>query len=494
MQRVRNSQIAKKMMSAEEAARLIKDGMNVITSGFTPSGYPKAVPLALAERVKAGEKIKINLLTGASVGDELDGALTRAGAIANRIPYQTNSDMRKAINERRFDFSDIHLSHLPQQVEYGFYGDMDIAIIEAVAILEDGSIIPSTSVGISPTALKMAKQIIVEVNTSQPELLEGIHDIYIPESPPNRREIPIYRVSDRIGTTSMACDPEKIVAVVETDIHDTVRDLAEVDDVSHRISSHLIRFFEREVEKGRLTNRLLPLQSGVGSVANAVLSGLAASDFEKLSVYSEVIQDSVFELIESGKVIFSSGTSFTPSKQKRKWLIEHLEDLRSCCVLRPMEISNHPEIIRRLGVIAMNTALEVDIYGHVNSTHVSGSRLMNGIGGSGDFARNAYLSIFTAPSLAIGGKVSSIVPKVSHVDHSEHDVHVIVTEQGVADLRGLGPVRRAEMIIENCAHPDFRNKLYDYLSRAIDLTSGHEPHLLEEALSWHARFLKEGAM
>src|SRR5690625_5970183 len=76
--------------------------------------------------------------------------------------------------------------------------------------------------------------------------------------------------------------------------------------------------------------------------------------------------------------------------------------------------------------------------------------MMNGIGGSGDFARNARLAIFVTKSLAKGGDISSIVPFVTHVDHTEHDVDVIVTEQGYADIRGLAPVQRAEKIIENC--------------------------------------------
>ncbi|NLL23017.1 MAG: succinate CoA transferase [Tissierellia bacterium] len=493
MQRIKNRHAAGRRMPAEDAALLIKDGMNVITSGFTPSGYPKAVPLALARRVESGEKLKINLFTGASVGDELDGSLSRVGAVARRFPYQTNADMRKSIHQGKVCFSDIHLSHFPKQVESGVYGDIDIAIVEALAILEDGSIVPTTSVGISPTALQMAKQVIVEINTSQPLSLCGIHDIYLPKRPPFSGEIPIYRVSDRIGSTSMACDPNKIVAVVMTDIEDSAHKFGQTDPMSVKISEHLIRFFEEEVERGRLPDNLFPLQSGVGNVSNAVLSGLVQSGFKEMSVYSEVLQDSVFELIESGKVTYASGTALTPSKEKRKWLFEHLEELRRHCILRPMEISNHPEVIRRLGVIAMNTALEIDIYGHVNSTHLFGSRLLNGIGGSGDFARNSYISIFTTSSIALEGKVSSIVPKVSHTDHTEHDVHIVVTEQGLADLRALAPVERAEAIIENCAHPMYRSRLREYLHRAMKQPS-HEPHLLEEALSWHVRYLKEGSM
>jgi succinyl-CoA:acetate CoA-transferase len=172
-----------------------------------------------------------------------------------------------------------------------------------------------------------------------------------------------------------------------------------------------------------------------------------------------------------------------------------VEELRTKIILRPQEISNHPEIIRRLGVIAMNGMIEADIYGNVNSTHVMGSSIMNGIGGSGDFARNAYLSFFMTPSQAKGGTISCIVPMVSHVDHTEHDVQVIVTEQGLADLRGLAPRQRAKLIIDNCAHQHFRPALEDYYQRALkDAPGRHTPHLMDEALSWHARYLRQGTM
>ena len=164
-------------------------------------------------------------------------------------------------------------------------------------------------------------------------------------------------------------------------------------------------------------------------------------------------------------------------------------------ILRPQEISNHPELIRRLGCLAMNGLIEADIYGAVNSTHVMGSRIQNGIGGSGDFARNAYVSIFMTPSTAKGGTISSIVPQVSHTDHISQDVQVLVTEQGLADLRGLSPKQRAEVIIANCAHPDYRPLLEDYYARARRGSFGQQsPSLLTEALSWHQRFVDTGSM
>jgi succinyl-CoA:acetate CoA-transferase len=482
-----------KVTTADEAARFIKDGMVVATSGFTPSGYPKATPLALAKRGET-EDIGITLITGASVGDELDGALSRAGVLKRRFPYQTNKDSRNGINDGSINYQDMHLSHVSQFVEYGFFGNIDVAIVEAIAITEDGNIIPTTSVGVAPQAVKEADVVIVEINTSQSMDLEGVHDIYMTEKPPFRKPIPIEKPGDRIGTPYIPCDPAKIVAIVECDIPDKVRPLGPIDEDSKKISQHIIKFLKEEVAAGRLPENLLPLQSGVGSVANAVLGGLVDSDFENLTCYTEVIQDSMFDLIDAGKVTVASGTSFTPSDEGLKRLNANMAHYAKHCVLRPMEISNHPEVARRLGVIALNTAIEFDIYGHVNSTNIMGSRMMNGLGGSGDFTRNAYMSFFTTVSTAKNGDISSIVPFVSHVDHTEHDVEVFVTEQGLADVRGLSPKERARKIIENCAHPDYKEKLFDYLERAESGKYSHEPHLMDETHTWHDKFLKTGSM
>jgi succinyl-CoA:acetate CoA-transferase len=493
--RIRNNSILQKVMSPKEASLLIKDGMNVATSGFTPSGYPKAVPLALAERLKeSGEKIRIGLLTGASVGDELDGLWAREDLVAKRFPYQTNKYMRNNINDGLCEYADIHLSHFPQYVKYGFVGKIDLAIIEAVAITEEGNIIPSTSIGCSPTFVEMADKVIVEINLSQPLELEGMADIYTLDNPPCRQPIPLTKPADRIGTPYISCPMEKIAAVVLTDIPDNVRPLAKIDNVSRQISEHLIDFLKNEVKAGRLPENLLPIQSGVGSVANAVLAGLKESDFTDLVCYSEVIQDSILDLIEIGKVKAASGSSLTPSVEGLKKFKENIKFFKDKIVFRPQEISNNPEIIRRLGIIGINTAIEADIYGYVNSTNILGSRMMNGIGGSGDFARNAYISIFTTASIAKDGDISSIVPMVSHHDHTEHDVMVIVTEQGYADLRGLSPKERAQLIIENCAHPDYKPLLLDYFNRAMTGKFKHTPHVLKEALSWHQRLAETGTM
>ena len=490
-----------KVTTAEAAAALIKDGMNIGVSGFTPSGYPKAVPLALAERAKT-DPLKINLWTGASVGPEIDSALTNAGVVARRLPYQTNNDLRKAINNGSVKYTDLHLSHVAQMARYGFmYGrhDVDIAIIEACIIKDLGNgqigIVPTTSMGNSSSWVQSAKQVIIEVNVTQPVALEGMHDSYVPMDPPNRQPIPLVKPEDRIGTTYIPCDLCKVAAIVPCDITDRVRPLGEIDDEAKAMGENLVAFFKQEVAERRLPKNLLPLQSGVGSVANAVINGLVNSDFEDLTVFTEVIQDGMFDLIDAGKLRVCSGTALSPSPDCLKKFYDNVENYKKYIVLRPQEVANSPELARRIGVIAMNTAIEVDIYGNVNSTHIAGTKIMNGIGGSGDYARNGFLTVFFTTSLAKGGAISSVVPFCSHVDHTEHDVDVIVSERGVADLRGLSPKERALVIIDKVANPKYQPILTDYFERACkECGNSQTPHILSEALSFHDRFVKTGTM
>ncbi len=490
-----------KVTTAEAAAALIKDGMNIGVSGFTPSGYPKAVPLALAERAKT-DPLKINLWTGASVGPEIDSVLTNAGVVARRLPYQTNNDLRKAINNGSVQYTDLHLSHVAQMARYGFmFGrhDVDIAIIEACIIKDLGNgqigIVPTTSMGNSSSWVQSAKQVIIEVNVTQPEALEGMHDSYVPLDPPNRLPIPLVKPEDRIGTAYIPCDLCKVAAIVPCDITDKVRSLGEIDDEAKAMGANLVAFFKQEVAERRLPKNLLPLQSGVGSVANAVINGLVNSDFEDLTVFTEVIQDGMFDLIDAGKLRVCSGTALSPSPDCLKKFYTNVENYKKYIVLRPQEVANSPELARRIGVIAMNTAIEVDIYGNVNSTHIAGTKLMNGIGGSGDYARNGYLTVFFTTSLAKGGAISSVVPFCSHVDHTEHDVDVIVSERGVADLRGLSPKERALVIIDKVANPKYQPLLKDYFERACkECGNSQTPHILSEALSFHDRFVKTGTM
>ncbi|NMF99465.1 acetyl-CoA hydrolase/transferase family protein [Aromatoleum toluolicum] len=494
--RIHCAALRSKVMSANEAASLIQSGMNVGMSGFTGAGYPKAVPSALAKRIMDanvnGKRFKIGVWTGASTAPDLDGALAMVDGIEMRLPYQSDPTCRKRINAGEMEYIDIHLSHVAQFVWFGFLGKLDVAVVEVAGILEDGRLIPSSSIGNNKTWLDQADKVILEVNSWQSSQLEGMHDIwYGTQLPPNRQPIPLVRSSDRIGEPYLRCDPEKVIAVVETHAPDRNSAFTPPDENSKRIAGHILEFLQYEVKKGRLPRELLPLQSGVGNIANAVMAGLNEGPFENLTAYTEVLQDGMLEMLKSGKLASASATAFSLSNEALAELNADLARYRERIILRPQEISNHPEVIRRLGVIAMNGMIEADIYGNVNSTHVMGSQIMNGIGGSGDFARNAYLSIFMTPSQAKNGAISCIVPMASHVDHTEHDVQVLVTEQGLADLRGLSPKQRAKAVIENCAHPNFRPALSDYYKRALQFSPGKQtPHLLEEVFSWHLRALR----
>ncbi|MCY7340582.1 MAG: acetyl-CoA hydrolase/transferase family protein [Pseudonocardia sp.] len=491
---------ADKIMSAEEAAEFIPAGSNVGMSGFTGSAYPKAVPGAMVARAReakaAGEQYAVSVWTGASTAPELDGAMAEVDSVHLRMPYQSDPISRAKINAGLMDYMDVHLSHVAQMVWEGFFGHMDVALIEVAGITAEGELIPSTSVGNNKTWIDQADKVILEVNYAQPLGLEGMHDIYYgTELPPNRKPLMISEASDRVGVPYLHVAPEKVIAVVETNSPDRNTPFKAPDADSEKIAGHALEFLTHEVEMGRLPATLLPIQSGVGNIANAVLMGLDKGPFRPLTSYTEVIQDGMLQMLRSGTVSMASATAFSLSEVGLEDLIEHIDFFRERIILRPQEISNHPEVIRRLGCLAMNGMLEADIYGNVNSTHLMGSSMMNGIGGSGDFARNAFISMFFSPSTAKGGKISCIVPMVSHVDHTEHDTHVIVTEQGLADLRGLPPRRRAQQIIDHCAHPDYRDALQDYLDRATATAKGkHTPHILEESLSWHARFLKDGTM
>ncbi|TMP04119.1 propionyl-CoA--succinate CoA transferase [Pseudoalteromonas sp. S3178] len=492
LERIRNSNLHNKVVSAEQASLFIKDGMTVGMSGFTRAGEAKAVPRALIEQVKKNP-IKINLMTGASLGNDLDKLLTEAGILARRMPFQVDSTLRKAINNGEVMFIDQHLSETVEHLRNHQLTMPDVAVIEAVAITEEGHIVPTTSVGNSASFAIFAKEVIVEINMLHNPNLEGLHDIYIPSYRPTRQPMPLVKVDDRIGSTAIPIDPAKIVGIVFTNQSDSFSTVTDPDEDTASIARHLVNFFKEEVAQNKLPANLGPLQAGIGNIANAVMMGLLDSDFKDLTMYSEVLQDSTFDLIDAGKMSFASGSSIVLSERCNAQVFNNLEKYKDKLVLRPQEISNHPEIVRRLGIIAINTALEFDMYGNVNSTHVCGTRMMNGIGGSGDFARNAHLAIFVTKSIAKNGAISSVVPMASHVDHNEHDVDILVTEQGLADLRGLAPRERAVQVIKHCVHPEYREAMLDYYNRACE-RGGHTPHLLEEAFSWHIRLEQEGSM
>jgi acetyl-CoA hydrolase len=434
-------------------------------------------------------------MTGASTGD-LDELLARADAVSWRAPYQSSPTLRKRINTGEVEFIDMHLSHVPQALLFGFFGRVDVAVIEATEITADGRVYLPTSIGLSPTLLHVADRVIIEINRHHSPRLRELADIAILPPPPHRLPIPILEPLSKIGVPYAQVDPARVIGVVEHSEPDGVAPFDPPNATSCAIADRVVELLLAELRSGRIPPEFLPLQAGVGNVANAVMAQLGAHpEIPNFLMFTEVFQDSLVRLMEQGRLTGASATALTLTEPLIARVFENFDFFAPRIVLRPQELSNNPGVIRRFGVITMNTAIEVDIYGHANSTHVAGMDMMNGIGGSGDFTRNAYISIFLTPSTAKGGAISSFVPMVSHVDHVEHSTQVIVSEHGLADLRGTSPVERARLIINKCAHPDYRDGLSDYLERSLATAPGkHMPHDLRHAFDWHTRYIETGSM
>jgi propionyl-CoA:succinyl-CoA transferase len=227
--------------------------------------------------------------------------------------------------------------------------------------------------------------VLIELNRKHSSALLGMHDIYEPADPPHRGEIPIFHASDRIGSPIMLVDPSRIAGIVETDRIDETAGYAEPTPVTEAIGKHVAGFLAAQIAARRLPS-FLPVQSGVGNVGNAVLAALGRDTrIPQFEMYTEVLQDSAIDLICAGRIKFASTCALTLSPPALETIYRDLTFFRPRILMRPQEISNHPEVIRRLGLISINTALEVDLFGNVNSTHIMGREMMNGIGGSGDF-------------------------------------------------------------------------------------------------------------
>ncbi|MCM2359757.1 MAG: acetyl-CoA hydrolase [Geobacteraceae bacterium] len=509
LQRIRKTSLHARIMKAEDTIPFFSNGMNLGWSGFTPVGYPKVVPAALADHVERNNlqgKMRFNLFIGASIGGEIEDRWASLLMTDKRWPYQTGKVIQQQVNDGTVRMGDKHLSIYAQDLAYGYYtkergGGFDLGLIEASGITEDGGIILGGSIGVAPEVIQNSDRLIIEINTAIPSF-EGLHDIVMTDRPPNKKPYLVTRVDDRVGSLHVPCDPDKIVAIVESRLPDNGRPLSPPDEISEQIAANILDFFQFEVNAGRLPKNLLPLQSGVGNIANAVVGGLVQGPFANVRVWTEVLQDTMLDFFDSGKLDFASSTSLSLSVDGFKRLYADWERYTSRVVLRPIQFSNHPEAIRRLGVIAMNTPVEFDIYGHANSTLVGGSRMINGIGGSGDFLRNAYLSIMhtpsTRPSRTDPTGISCVVPMAPHVDHTEHDLDVLVTEQGLADLRGLCPRERARMIIDKCVHPDYQPIMQEYYDRAerecFEVNVGHEPHMLFKVFKMQQHLAEQGTM
>lgn len=484
--RIRCSALRGRVMTAAEAAQTITNGMTLAVGGYTTCGYPKVIINELAKRKNAGEDLTLNVFSASNNG-VIDTVLAEAGIIRRRSPMIESKALAALVNQGRVAYCEQQMNRLPRLLRTGAFGHIDVAVIEALNIREDGSIVPTASVGGVPNLIEAADRVIIEINTAMPDELEGMHDIYIPDGGP----IPLTSCAQRIGRDSVACPVEKIAAIVFSDIPDQVSPLAPAKPEQLRLADHLFNFLELEMKRlGR--TQLPPVQTGFGNLASEIVYGLGRSNFHDIAFFGGVAQEANIALVASGKAraVSCGSVKMTPGVET---LLRTSPEAREKIVIRNMEVTNSSEVISRLAPITLTSGIEMDIYGNVNSSHITGSKVVNGLGGGANFAENAGLSVMMVVSESKGGAISAIVPMVSHQDISEHDIDIVVTEHGVADLRGKSDVERAREIIENCTGL-YQEQLRSYLERAIETTGGHHPILLDEALSWHKRLKETGTM
>lgn len=488
-------------ISAAEAAAMVNDGAWIGVGGFGPAGAPKSITPAIAAKARreheAGRPFKVNVVTGASIGASCDGELAAADAIDRRLPFSVNPEIRKAYNAGRVRYTDLNLSDNATFLRQGLTGPIDWGIIEACDIQEVRGrvrIFLTAGIGIAPTICHSARKgVFIELNTWHSTKLIGMHDIYEIEAPWYRSPIRITQPVEIIGMPYIEVSPEHIKGIVMTHQPDEARAMTPSTETTNRIGQHMADFLVDNMQRGYINPKKLILQSGVGSGANAVLGALGeCREVPDFNIYTEVLQEEPLRLIKEGRVVSASTGALTISSEHLQSLYDNINDYRGRLLIRPSEISNCPEIIARLGICSLNTAIEVDIYGHVNSTKILGTKMMNGVGGSADFTCNAMLATFTCGSTAKDGKISSIVPFCSHVDHTEHYVDAVVTEYGVADLRGRCAMEKAKALVA-IAHPDYRPLLNDYLKLA-ERYGGQTHHVLNAAFAMHDTYRRKGDM
>lgn len=504
LSRIESPVFREKVITAEQAASYIKDGMTVSVPHFICYDSPVSTARALLGRRNTGEKIEVKLISAASCTPVIDEDWTNAGMIKSFMPYtQAHSSVRKSANtaEGGLNFMDYRLSMIPEYIRSGYLGDIDVALVSVAGITEDGKLKPSVCAGYTQTVLNCAKKVILEINLQSSEGMYRLHDVYEPDARPGRQPIPITKATDVIGSHFYTCDPDKVLGVVITDEplflspmwYPLTADAAPPE--VKQIAKNFVNFLQIEVAEGRMTEKLPPIQTGGGMVAGTVLREMG-KHFKGMEMYTEAVLEDAMDMVREGSIDFISTAGFGCAGDTTDHILKHPEEYEGKLMVRPVEISNNPEVIRRLGLITMNNIVEADIYGNINSSHVNGTSVISGIGGALDFAQNAGLPCYFTLSTAKKGALSCIVPSCSHIDITEHEPCIIVTEYGVADLRNKSPKQRvAEMV--RIAHPDYRPMLQEYYDRALESCGpdkAHTPVLLEELGAWHIRARDNGSM
>jgi len=494
-ERFHDFQMSNRFVSAEEAAKMIKNGMTIATSGFAASGYPKAILRALAGRRRSGENINLNFINSSNLGTDIEAELTESGVLKRLTPFQMTPACASFINKGLVEYAEMPLSKVASYVRGCNLGEIDVAIIEAMQITSGNELVLTSGIGLSPLFVDNAKYIMIELTTAQPNELIGMHDIYRPATGTGKAPIPLYAVNERIGVNNLSFDPEKLIAVVATNEKDAEVKYASPDLLVSKFADNLFNFLEIEKKRNpSWRGKLPPVQSGVGSMANNLVQAFIKTNFRDIEFFCGLLQEANIDLLARGQAKCASGSAVHTTARVRELFASNPQEYQKLITLRPMEVTNCAEIIDRMQIIAMNSAIEMDIYGNANLSHVMGSKIVNGTGGGSTFAQNAGLSVMLLPSTSKGGNISTIVPRVTYQDISAHYIDLIVTDTGVADLRCKTPVERAWEIINNCVDQIYKDELSRYLKDSLEQVGGHEPQLLDRCFEWHKRFSETGSM
>jgi succinyl-CoA:acetate CoA-transferase len=490
--RIKDVDLLDKVMDAEDAVRKFVAGSKAIAiSGMTGTGYPKVVPRAMSEYVeRAGEKFDVVVYGAGTVGVDLEEHLSRIG-VRRRFPIGASAEVtRKLVNSREFEAYDMWLTEysrwLRDDVLTRRFSGIDIAIVEATGVTEEGLVL-GTSVDAIPVFIEKARGVIVELSLVKPYML-GLHDIYVPKI---NEVIPVRSVLDRIGDRVVKVPKSKVMAVVPSTIDDQRGAYSPGGDIDRRVVENIVDFLSKEAsEDPNLRTDYVTLQPAAGPIASLLADRIHEIGFS-LSIWGEIASVRWLKTLSGNVKAISGSAIYTlPGDERlREEFYENIDEFKDRVVLRPQAISNSPEIISRFYHINVQQAIEVDVYGQVNITYI-GDRFIVGVGGSGDHAKASYITIVALPSIT-GSGLPRVVPLVYHVDLVDHDVDIIVTDQGWADLRGLSPLEKARAIIEGCAHPSYKDILWDYLETVVKKT-GHRPVDLRKAVEFREKLFASG--
>ena len=416
---------ANKLMSLSDAAAKVESGWMIGMDAA--AAHPAALVSAIAARAKAGEisGVKIDTLLDVEplecyADPELNGKF-------NGVSWFTGGYARKAVNAGYADFIPTYYRDIPGNVRRLY--DYDVFITEVSPMDKHGYFSLSTVSSMSEAKLDKAKRVFVVVNDRQPRAVCGLQ-VHV----------------------------SQVDAIVENNHELPVLPPVKLDDVSVTIGN----LIAEQIPDGAC------IQLGVGTIPDA--TGMALKSKHDLGIHTEMFVDSMVELIECGAVNNSKkqihrGQCVTTFAFGSKRIYDFIDDNPGIAIL-PVDYVNDPNVIcKNDNMISINAAVEVDLMGQVCAESI-GTRHLSGTGGQVDFVRGACQSkggksFIAFTSTAKNGTVSKIQPTLTPgavVTTSKNDVDYIVTEYGIAQLRGLPLSKRVANLIA-IAHPDFRDEL-----------------------------------